>query len=112
REEAVRQAQAEDERLAAEQQQLQQELDDRWAGLRELRDRAAHEVDKWVNEEMQRREAARVEQQAALDGEWQLLINADPGSVTATLRAAVADGTTTVLGFLDGVAVLIVPCPH
>ena len=112
REQALRQAQAEDERLAAEQEQLQHELDDRWAELSELRDRAERELDEWVNEEVQRREAARVEQQAALDSEWQRLIDADADSVTATLRAAVAAGTTTVLGFLDGVAVLIVVCPH
>ena len=56
--------------------------------LEALRDRAAHDLDEWVSEETRRREAARVEQQAVLDGEWQRLIDADPNSVTATLRAA------------------------
>jgi HEAT repeat protein len=111
REQASRQAEAEDERLAAEQQQLQRELDARWAQLNALRDRAAHDVDQWVSEEIRRREAVQAEQQAVLDSEWQRLIDADPSSVTETLRAAFHDGTVTVLGSLDGIAVLIVACP-
>jgi HEAT repeat protein len=111
REQASHQAQAEDERLATEQRQLQQELDARWAELKALRDRAANDVEQWVNEEVRRREVARVEQQAALDSEWQRLIDADSDSVTETLRAAFPDGTTTVLGSLDGIAVVIVACP-
>ncbi len=111
RDQASDQAQAEDERLAAEQRQLQQELDARWAELNALRDRAAKDVEQWVNEEVTRREVARVEQQAALDSEWQRLIDADSDSVTETLRAAFPDGTTTVLGSLDGIAVVIVACP-
>src|SRR5947209_15259689 len=60
---------------------------------------------------MRRREQARAEEQAVLDAEWQRLVNADPDSVTATLRATLTDGETTVLGFLDGVALLVVTCP-
>jgi len=112
RDEAFRQARAEDEQLAAEREQLQHELDAQWVELRELRDRAAREVNAWVNEEMRRREAARAEQQAVLDSQWRRPIDADPDSVTATLRAAFPDGTTTVLGCLDGVAVLVITCPH
>ena len=112
REQASREAQAEDERLGVEREQLQHELDARWAELRELRDRAASEVSEWVDEERQRRKSARAEQQAVLDREWQRLIDADPDSVTATLRAAFPDGSTTVLGSLDGVAVLVITCPH
>jgi hypothetical protein len=111
REQASREAQAEDERLAAEQEQLQQELDARWSELQALRDRAAYDVDQWVNDEMRRREAAHAEHQAILDGEWQRLVDGDPDSVTETLRAAFPDGTITVLGSLDRVAVLIVACP-
>src|SRR5262249_13775396 len=62
-------------------------------------------------DEMRRREAARVEQQAVLDREWQGLMKADPNSTTETLRAALPERTVTVLGSLDGVAVLIVACP-
>jgi HEAT repeats len=110
-EQASRQAEEEDERLAAEQQQLQDELDARWAELVALCDRAADQTDKWVDDEMRRREAARAEQQAALDREWQGLMKADPNSTTEALRTALPERTVTVLGSLDGVAVLIVACP-
>src|SRR5262249_20677422 len=103
REQASSQAEEEDERLAAEQQQLQHDLDARWAELIALCDRAADQTDKWVGDEMRRREAARVEQQAVLDREWQGLMNADPNSTTETLRAALPERTVTVLGSLDGV---------
>jgi hypothetical protein len=124
RERAAKQADAEDERLATEQEQLQHGLDDQWAELRALRHRAAQEAEAWVQEETRRREAARIEQQAALDKQWQRMLQADPDSVTDTLRMAfpngttrtpegtldVTDGTTTVLGFLDGIAVVSVAC--
>jgi HEAT repeat protein len=124
REEAARQAQAEDERLAAERRKLQQVFDNCWAELTALRHRAAEEVERWVDEELRRRKAAQLEHQAALDDEWRQLGDADPSSVIASLRAAfpngtttvldgttaVPDGTTTVLGFLHGVAVLVVAC--
>src|SRR5437899_830894 len=48
---------------------------------------------------------------ASLDREWQRLIDAGPDSVTEILRAAFPDGTATALGYLEGVAVLIVTCP-
>ena len=112
REEAASQAETENERLIAEQQELQSELDARCEELQELRERAEREAAEWANHEAARREAARSEQQAALDREWQRLIDADSGSVTATLRgASSSDDATTVLGFLDRVAVLIVRSP-
>ncbi len=111
REQATREARAEDEQLRAEREQLQHELDARWAELGELRDRAVHEVNEWIDVEIRRRESARAEQQAVLDREWQRLIDADPDSVTEIVRAAFPEGTTTVLGFLDGVAVLAITCP-
>jgi HEAT repeat protein len=111
RKQAARQAQAEDELLAAEQRQLQADLDNGWAELRALRHRAAQETDESIEKEMARRESARAQQQAILDREWQQLKDADSSSVTASLRAALPDEATTPLGFLDGVAVLTITCP-
>jgi hypothetical protein len=124
RAQASEQAAAEDERLAAEQRQLQHDLDGQWADLRARRHRAAQETEKWVSEEMHRREAARREQQAALEAEWRAQVDATPSTVTAAMRSAfpigttnvpggtttVINGATTVLGFLNGVAVLVVAC--
>lgn len=104
-------AEADDERLAAEQRQLQMELDNRWAELRALRHRAAQEADEWVSKETARRTAAHSEQQATADREWQRGKDADPESVTTALRSALPEWVTA-LGFLDGVTVLIVSCPH
>src|SRR5207244_1353518 len=84
---------------------------DRWAELRALRHRAARDAEERVEKEMERRKAARAEQQAILDREWQQLKGADSSSVTASLRGALPDEATTPLGFLDGVAVLIITCP-
>jgi hypothetical protein len=123
-ERAEKQADAEDERLAAEQEQRQHDLDDQWAELRALRHRAAQGAEAWVEQETRRREATHVEQQAAVDEQWARMLEADPNSVTDELRGVfpnglarapdgaitVADGTTTVLGFLDGVAVVAVVC--
>src|SRR6202030_2343261 len=88
------------------------DLDNRWAELRALRHSAAQDANEWVEQEMARRESARAEYQAILDREWQQLKDADSNSVTATLRAALPDEATTTLGFLDGVAVLIMTCPE
>jgi HEAT repeat protein len=110
REQAVLQAQAEDERHIAERQQLQKDLDERWVELRDLRACAERRVGEWVDSETRRRDAARAEQQAALDAEWQSRVDADPESVTAALRAAV-DDFAGVLGYLGGVAVMVVDCP-
>ena len=111
REEAIRRAQAEAERLAAERIKLQGELDARWAELSSLRERAARELDEWFDKEVSRREAERAEWQAILDREWQQEADADVGSITATLRAAFPHDAVTVIGCLDRVAVLVVACP-
>ncbi len=111
REQAERQAQAENEQYAVAQRQLQYDLDARWAELVALRGRAEQRLEEWIDEETRRRETEQLERQAALDAEWQGLIDAEPRSVTAVLRAGVPDSTATVLGYLDGVAVLTVSSP-
>jgi len=111
REEAREQAARERERLAAEQKRLQEELDASWDELATLRERAARELDEWLQQEMGRREAQRAEQQAALDRAWQQQVDADPDSVTAALRAEFPEDAVRVLGYLDRVAVLVVACP-
>jgi hypothetical protein len=123
-ERAVKQADADDERLAEEQEQLQHDLDDKWAELRELRHRAAQAAEAWVKQETLRREEARDEQQAVVDEQWGRMREADADSVTEALRAAfpnattttpdgttaVKDGAATVLGFFEGAAVSAVVC--
>src|SRR5436190_9344526 len=111
REEAREQAARERERLAAEQKRLQEELDASCDELATLRERAARELDEWLQQEMGRREAQRAEQQAALDRAWQQQVDADPDSVTAALRAEFPEDAVRVLGYLDRVAVLVVACP-
>src|SRR5437660_9512219 len=112
REQAAHQARIETERLAVEEREVQQELDRQWAELQALRDRADREVEQWIAEETRLREAARAEQQALLDERWQQLIDADPASVREALRSACQGSAVTVLGSLDGVAVLVVECPE
>ena len=111
RQQAEREAHGERERLAAEQMRLQEQLDASWAELASLRDRAVREVEEWLERETRRREAERAEQQAILDKEWLRQVDADPDSVTATLRAAFPEDGVTVIGCLDRLAVLVVVCP-
>jgi HEAT repeats len=110
-EEAGRQAQAENERYADEQRGWQDELDARWAELGALRERAEQHLVEWIDEETRRSEREQLEVQAALDAEWGELIDAQPRSVTAVLRDGIPDSTATVLGYLDGIAVLTVSSP-
>ncbi len=111
RQQAARQARAEDDRLAAEQRQLQAELNDRWAELRALRHRAAHQASEWAQQEIAQSEAERAKRQAILDSEWQQMKDADSDSVIARLASALPDEATTTVGFRDGVAVLVVTYP-
>jgi HEAT repeats len=112
REEASRQAQTEDQRRAADHEKLQHELDSRWAELTSLRSRAAEQLDRWVEEETRRRDADQAQRQAVLERGWRRQRDADPDSLTASLRAAFPEETVTVIGVLDGVAVLVVACPR